>query len=145
MKDKTQYFRATLVILMLSLLGFGHRYGQNVVSGDEVMGTENEKKLQAPDFHFGSASFTKELWIDNKRLFKKPKGVDVEFVTAGAFDWVFADADGKEVKTVRHKNDHGGWTGIDFASLGLYKDYSIGFRNASSGEQQIKQGDVHFR
>ena len=99
------------------------------------MGAESRRILQTPGYHFGSAKFTKEIWIDNRRLFKKPKNVNVEFVTAGAFDWVFADADGKEVKTVRHKNEHGGWTGINFASP---------FRNASSAEQEIKQGDIEF-
>jgi hypothetical protein len=97
------------------------------------------------DYHFGSASFTKEMWINNKAVFKKPKGVDVEFETAGAFDWVFADANGKEVKTLPDKNEHGSWTSIHFASLGLFGDYSIGFRNASAGVQKIKQGDVNFR
>lgn len=29
---------------------------------------------------------------NNKRVFVKPIGVNVEFTTAGAFDWVFADA-----------------------------------------------------
>jgi hypothetical protein len=97
------------------------------------------------EYHFGSASFTKEMWINNKAVFKKPAAVDVEFVTAGAFDWVFADENGKEVRTLRSKNEHGGWTGMQFASLGLYGSYSIGFRNASSGKQEIKQGDVHLR
>ena len=97
------------------------------------------------DYHFGSGSFTKEMWINNKAVFTKPVGVDVEFVTAGAFDWVFADSAGKEVRTLRAKNEHGGWTGMNFASLGLVGDYSIGFRNASSAEQQVKQGDVHLK
>jgi hypothetical protein len=69
----------------------------------------------------------------------------VEFVTPGAFDWVFADPKGKEIRTLHHKNEHGGWTSIDFASLGLFGDFSIGFRNASSGEKEIKQGDVHLK
>jgi hypothetical protein len=99
----------------------------------------------ADNYHFGSATFKTEMWINNKAVFTKPAGVDVEFVTAGAFDWVIADAQGKEVKTVRHKNEHGGWTGIDFSSLGLSGDYSIGFRNASSGEQEIKQGDIRLK
>lgn len=97
------------------------------------------------DYHFGSGSFANEMWINNKAVFTKPVGVDVEFVTPGAFDWVFADANGKEVRTLRHKNDHGGWTSVDFASLGLSGDYSIGFRNASSGDKQIKQGDVRLK
>ena len=99
----------------------------------------------AGDHHFGSASFKQEMWINNKEVFKNPTGVDVEFVTSGAFDWVFADANGKEVRTLRSKNEHGGWTSMNFASLGLFGDYSIGFRNASSEEQQIKQGDVHLK
>lgn len=97
------------------------------------------------DYHFGPGSFTNEMWINNKAVFTKPVGVDVEFVTAGAFDWVFADANGKEVRTLRVKNEHGLWTGMNFASLGLFGDYSIGFRNASPGEKQIKQGDVHLK
>lgn len=96
-------------------------------------------------YHFGSATFKTEMWINYKAVFTKPVGVDVEFVTAGAFDWVIADAKGKEVRTVRHTNEHGGWTSIDFASLGLFGDYSIGFRNASSGAQEIKQGDVRLK
>ncbi len=85
---------------------------------------------------------TDELWVNNKSIFKEPKGVNVEFVTAGAFDWVFADASGKEVRTRRDKNEHGGWTGVDLPSLGLYGDYSIGFRNVSPREQRIKEVDV---
>jgi len=99
----------------------------------------------AGDYHFGSETFTKEVWINKKAVFTKPAGVDVEFVTAGAFDWVVADSDGKEVRTLLHKNEHGGWTSIDFSSLGLSGDYSIGFRNASPKEQQIKQGDVRLK
>jgi hypothetical protein len=95
--------------------------------------------------HFGPGTFTNEMWINNKAVFNKPKNVNVEFVTPGAFDWVFADTKGKEVRTLRAQNEHGGWTGMDFASLGLYGDYSIGFRNASPGEKQIKQGDVELR
>jgi hypothetical protein len=34
------------------------------------------------DFHFGAGSFSKEMWIDNKTIFEKPTGVDVEFVNA---------------------------------------------------------------
>ena len=97
------------------------------------------------NYHFGSASFTTEMWVNNKAVFTKPKGVDVEFTSTGAFDWVFADADGKEVRTLRAKNEHGGWTGMNFASLGLYGNYSIGFRNASPGEKKIKQGDIRLK
>jgi len=99
----------------------------------------------ADDYQFGSATFKTELWINNKTVFTKPSGVDVEFVTAGPFDWVIADAQGTEVKTARCTNAHGGWTSIDFASLGLSGDYSIGFRNASSQEQEIKQGEVRLK
>lgn len=95
-------------------------------------------------YHFGSGSFQDELWINDKAVFSKPIGVDAEFTTSGAFDWVFADRNGAEVRTSRNQNLHGGWTSIDFASLGLYGDYSIGFRNASAGERQIKQGDVRL-
>lgn len=95
--------------------------------------------------HFKDATFDREYWVDSKALFKGPIGVDVEFLSAGAFDWVFADSSGAEVKTVRHANPHGGWTSIDFGSLGLDGDYSFGFRNASAGQRQIKQIDVRLR
>jgi hypothetical protein len=67
---------------------------------------------------------------------QKPVDVSVEFITAGAFDWVFADGHGKEVRTLHHKNPHGGWTSMNFPSLGLFGDYSIGFRNASLGKNK---------
>jgi hypothetical protein len=87
------------------------------------------------------------LWIADKRVFKKPTSVNVEFVSADPFDWVIADASGKEVKTVPDDNSHGhgGWTGLHFASLGLYGDYSIGFRSSSSKPQEIKQGDIEMK
>jgi hypothetical protein len=97
------------------------------------------------DYHFGPESFKNEMWIKDKSVFTKPTGVDVEFVTAGAFDWVFADATGKEVRTLHAANEHGGWTGVNLASIGLFGDYSIGFRNASPGDKKIKQGDVHLK
>jgi hypothetical protein len=96
------------------------------------------------DYHFGSGSFKDELWLNDKAVFTKPKSVDVEFITPGSFDWVFADANGVEVRTLHQEKAGGGWTSIDFASLGLYDDYSIGFRNTSPGERQIKQGDVRL-
>jgi hypothetical protein len=98
-----------------------------------------------PTYHFGAGSFTKELWLNKKQVFKNPVDVSVEFITAGAFDWVFADAKGKEVRTLHHNNAHGGWTSMNFPSLGLFGDYSIGFRNASPGKKQIKQGDVEMK
>jgi hypothetical protein len=94
--------------------------------------------------HFGAGSFDTELWIKDKKVFTKPIGVDVEFIASGAFDWVFADPQGVEVRTLRHKNEQGGWTSVDLKSLGLFGDYSIGFRNASAGKRQIKQGDVRL-
>jgi hypothetical protein len=94
--------------------------------------------------HFGSATFDKVYWINSKAIFPKPIGVDVEYVNSGAFDWLFADSTGAEVKTLHSKNEHGGWTSMNFASLGLYEDYSIGFRNAAPGERQIKQIDVRL-
>jgi hypothetical protein len=97
-----------------------------------------------PDHHFGTGTFSNELWIAAKRVFTRPCGVDVEFTSTGAFDWVFADASGTEVRTVRAANTHGGWTGVDLPSLGLHGDYSIGFRNASGHPQTLKQGDVHL-
>jgi hypothetical protein len=78
--------------------------------------------------HFGGAAFKTEFWINNKEVFTNPKHVDVEFVSAGAFDWVIADEHGKQVKTKRHSNEHGGWTGIDFPSLGLRGNYSVSGR-----------------
>lgn len=93
---------------------------------------------------FGAASFKIELWIDNKRVFEKPKRIDVEFITAGAFDWVIADEKGTEIRQVRHENLNGGWTSLDLNSLGLFNNYSIGFRNASASEQKLKQGIIYF-
>ena len=145
MKRRKHFMCWTIVLLMSASISSGDRAGQIALLADAATTTENAMRPQTPDYHFESASFTKEFWIDNKRVFKKPSGVDVEFVTAGAFDWVFADANGKEVRTLHHKNEHGGWTSMNFASLGLYADYSVGFRNASAGEQQIKQGDVHLK
>lgn len=98
-----------------------------------------------PTHHFGTGSFRNELWINRKTVFRNPAGVDVEFITAGAFDWVFADEHGAEVRTLRHANPNGGWTSMDFASLGLFGNYSIGFRNASPGEKRIQQGDVRLK
>ncbi len=95
-------------------------------------------------YNFGTGSFNKELWINNKAIFKKPKGVNVEFVSSGAFDWIFADENGKEIRTLHHDNEHGGWTSMNFASLGLYGNYSIGFRNTYPGKKTIKQGDVSY-
>ena len=94
--------------------------------------------------HFKRGSFKKELWIDKKTVYTKPVGVDVEFTTAGAFEWVFADRSGRVVRTLSNANHNGGWKSVDFASLGMFGDYSIGFRNASSGKQRIKHGDVHL-
>jgi hypothetical protein len=145
MGERMHFLYGTVALLIFASVSSGDRGCQIAQLADVARTTENAKKPQTPDYHFESASFTKEFWIDNKRVFKKPGGVDVEFVTAGAFDWVFADANGKEVRTLHHKNEHGGWTSMNFASLGLYADYSIGFRNASAGEQQIKQGDVHLK
>lgn len=96
------------------------------------------------NYHFGSGSFKNELWIKQKFLFTRPEGVDVEFITPGAFDWIFSGPDGKVVLTHRHANPTGGWTSIDFMSLGLSGDHSIGFRNTSGGEKKIKQGDVRL-
>lgn len=94
--------------------------------------------------HFGSGSFKNELWIKGKFVFPRAEGVDVEFITPGAFDWIIADPSGKVVLTDRRTNSTGGWTSFDFMSHGLSGNYSIGFRNASSGEKKIKQGDVRM-
>lgn len=94
--------------------------------------------------HFGAGSFKNELWIKQKEIFKKPIGVDVEFITPGAFDWLLADESGALVRTLRESNAGGKWCSMDFASLGLYDNYSIGFRNVSGGEKRIKQGDVRY-
>lgn len=113
-------------------------------AGDSVHIHQAFQETCMPTSQFGTGSFAKELWINNKAVFGTPASVNVEFVTTGPFDWVFADSRGKEVKTVRHDNAHGGWTSINTNSLGLSGTYSIGFRNASSGMQTIKQGDVTY-
>lgn len=94
--------------------------------------------------HFGSGTFTTELWIASRRVFPGLTGVDVEFVNGGAWTWLIADASGGLVKMVDHSNSNGGWTSIDLASLGLRGSYRVGFRNASPGPKQIKQGVVRF-
>lgn len=93
-------------------------------------------------YNFGKSSFTNELWIANKRVFTKPNLVNVEFTTSGAWDWIISDPAGIIIKTIRYTG--GGWTSIHFPSLGLYGDYSIGFKNASPGKQEIYQGDVTY-
>jgi hypothetical protein len=95
-------------------------------------------------YSFSTSSFVNELWINGRRVFKKPTGASVEFTNGGAFDWVFADTSGRVVKTYRAQNPNGGWRSIDLSSLGLFGDYSIGFRNASSGRREIRQGDVVY-
>src|SRR4030095_11470261 len=60
-------------------------------------------------YSFSTSSFMNELWINGKRVFKKPTGASVEFTNGGAFDWVFADSSGKVVKTYRDQNPRGGW------------------------------------
>lgn len=94
-----------------------------------------------PSHRFGEGSFSNELWIANKRVFSQPTDVTVEIITRSTFDWLFADPEGNIVKTSR-VDDHSGWTGVNLPSLGLFGDYSIGFRNAGSGTIQIKQGEV---
>ena len=97
-----------------------------------------------PTYSFSTSSFLNELWINGKRVFKKPTGASVEFTNGGAFDWVFADSSGNVVKTYRAQNPNGGWRSVDLSSLGLFGDYSIGFRNASTGKREIKQGEVQY-
>jgi hypothetical protein len=101
--------------------------------------------LQGSVYHFNSLSFADEVWINNKAPFKSPVKANVEFVTPGAVDWVFADNTGKEIRTLRDRNESGGWISMNFASLGLSGDYSVGFRNASPGKKEIKQGDVFLK
>lgn len=93
--------------------------------------------------NFGSGSFTSELWIASKRVFPKLKGVNVEFLTGGQWDWVIANSTGVVVKTIRHDGPSG-WTSIDLPSLGLFGDHSIGFRNASVGAKKIRAGDLAY-
>lgn len=93
-------------------------------------------------YNFGSGSFKSELWIAQKRVFSKLKGANVEFITAGEWDWLIADSTGSVVKTVRHSG--GGWTSIDLPSLGIYGDHSLGFRNVSGGDNKIRGGDVTY-
>jgi len=38
-------------------------------------------------YSFSTSSFMNELWINGKRVFKKPTGASVEFTNGGAFDW----------------------------------------------------------
>lgn len=94
---------------------------------------------------FGSGSFKNELWLKQKTLFKAPISVDVEFTSSGSFDWLFADAAGSVVKTSSYSGEHGGWTSIHLPSLGLYGDFSIGFKNTSSGEKALKQGEITLK
>jgi hypothetical protein len=96
------------------------------------------------EYHFGLSSFVGELWIDHKKVFVKPTDVSVEFISAQKFEWLIADASGRIVKTVRVNEIHGGWTGINLPSLGLYQNYRIGFRSIVPGTTQIKQGEVTF-
>ena len=94
--------------------------------------------------HFGAGIFKKELWISQKQVFRNVIRVDVEFIVSGSFDWVFADENGKEIRTLRSKAP-GSWTGVNLPSLGLFQDYSIGFRNAGTNELKFKQGDIQLR
>ena len=95
-----------------------------------------------PLHKFRGGSFTSELWIDGKRLFSRPTQLNVEFSTGGTFAWLIADATGLIVKAVPAKA--GGWTSLDLPSLGLHKDYSVGFRNTSVGTAKILHGDVAY-
>jgi len=94
-------------------------------------------------YNFGNGSFNNELWIAGKRVFPKLKGVNVEFLTGGDWDWLIANSAGTVVKTVRHSGPTG-WTSIDLPSLGLFGDFSVGFRNASAGQKRIRGGDVTY-
>ncbi|MGO8049826.1 hypothetical protein [Rhizobium leguminosarum] len=94
---------------------------------------------------FGAGSFKNELWLKQKSLFKAPISVDVEFMSLGSFDWLFADATGNVVKSQPYSSGHGGWTSIHLPSLGLYGDFSIGFKNTSPGEKSIKQGEITLK
>lgn len=91
----------------------------------------------------GSGSFTSEQWIANKRIFTKLKGVNVEFLTGGQWDWVIANSTGGVVRAVRH-DGLGGWTSIDLPSLGSYGNHSIGFRNASLMAKKFRAGDIAY-
>jgi hypothetical protein len=74
--------------------------------------------------HFGLQLWT-EYWINGKAVFSKPIGVDITFIMPEAFDWVIADTNGVEAKAGHNINALGGWTSLDFASLGLFDDYPI--------------------
>src|SRR4030095_17239190 len=95
-------------------------------------------------YSFSTSSVQNGRGINGKRVFKKPTGASVEFTNGGAFDWVFADSSGKVIKTYRAQNPNGGWRSVDLSSLGLFGDYSIGFRNASTGTRGIKPGEVAY-
>lgn len=96
------------------------------------------------DYSFGAGQFRNQLWLGSKRVFVRPRGVEIEFTTSGPMSWLIADAAGSIVKTVPVASG-GGWKTIDFASLGLYDNYSIGFQNNSSVEQRIRAGTVWLR
>ena len=114
-------------------------------------GLQTAAEFESPrveELRFRSAELTNELWIADKKLFTKPTGVDVEFVSSCPFDWIIADAHGSVVRTHRNQNEHGGWSSISLPSLGLFSDYSIGFRHVAgckkAEQMQIKQGVVYF-
>lgn len=93
---------------------------------------------------FGGGSFEHELWISNKKIFHRPTDVNVEFVSSGDFEWIFADVNGNEVRTLKQSNPTGLWHSVNLPSLGLHGDFSIGFRNDSPGPKTLKQGDVLY-
>jgi hypothetical protein len=96
------------------------------------------------NYNFGSSSFVGERWIDHKRVFVQPVNVSVEFSSTQTFEWLIADVFGRIVKTVRVNQIHGGWTSINLPSLGLYQNYSIGFKSIVPARMQITKGEVTF-
>lgn len=98
------------------------------------------------DYRFGNSSFKSLLWINNGALFDDVSGMDVEFMSPGAFVFRIAEASGAVKKDCPYRNENGGWHSCDLTSLGIHSGkYKLAFVNASPGEKRIKQGVVYVR
>jgi hypothetical protein len=98
------------------------------------------------EYRFGNSSFKKLLWIKGGATFENPSGIDVEFVSPGAFTLRVAYPSGAVRKDHTYQNANGGWNSCDMTSLGIHSGaYKLGFVNASPGEKRIKQGVVYVR
>jgi hypothetical protein len=128
------------IMVVLSVMDFNLAAGTN--NPDVTAG----KHDGTHETSFGAATFTKELWLNNGELVTNPTAIDVESVTAGAFALEIIDESGTVKVHNVAKNEHGGWTGWDFPSLGIYTGkYKLRFVNASSGTRQIKQGVIYTK